>query len=156
MMKKILNKNNRVHKVIYYNLVMSEEGKLIEDNEMTIVNKLAEKIKQSEEDKLTEKIKQIEEGKLIEKAKRINESHRDKARRYVLGPFQFLVFSLIVSESLLTYWMYRLFDFIDSSNPTAYYERIVVGSLSIAVLIAILVVFSVVYKIKKSHGDCEH
>ena len=103
-----------------------------------------------------DKIKQIEEGKLIEKAKRINESHRDKARRYVLGPFQFLVFSLIVSESLLTYWMYRLFDFIDSSNPTAYYERIVVGSLSIAVLIAILVVFSVVYKIKKSHGDCEH
>ncbi len=47
--------------------------------------------------------------------------------------------------------MIQIFEF-DNSNSTDYYERIVVGSLSIA----ILVVFSVVYKIKKHNGDCEH
>ena len=84
-----------------------------------------------------------------------NETPRDKVRRYAIGPFQFLALSLIVSEGMLAYWMTKLFDFT-SSNSTDYYERIIVGSLSIAILIAVLVVFSIVYKIKKQHGDCEH
>ncbi len=95
------------------------------------------------------------EDKLTEEDKLKNETTGDKVRRYAIGPFQFLALSLIVSEGMLAYWMTKLFDFT-SSNSTDYYERIVVGSLSIAVLIAILVVFSVVYKIKKYHGDCEH
>ena len=132
---------------------MDEKFKLTEEDELTVVNKLAEKIKQVEEVKLTEKIKQVEEAKLIKKAKLINETRRDKARRYILGPFQFLAISLIVSGSLLAYWMSNLNDFTGSTD---YYERIVVGSLSIAVLIAVLVVFSVIYKIKKHSGDCEH
>jgi hypothetical protein len=132
---------------------MDEASKLTEEDKLAVVDKLAEKIKQVEEVKLTEKIKQVEEAKLIKKAKLINETRIDKARRYILGPFQFLALSLIVSESLLAYWMSNLFDFTSSTD---YYERIVVGSLSIAILIAVLVVFSVVYKIKKHHGDCEH
>lgn len=62
-----------------------------------------------------------------------------------IGPFQFLAVTLIVSEFLLGYWM--LFVAED------YYERIVAGSLSITVLIAVLVIFCVVYYIKKNHGD---
>ena len=135
---------------------MDEESKLTEEDKIAVVNKLAEKMKLVEEDKMAEKMKLVEEDKLIKKAKLINETPRDKARRYVLGPFQFLAFSLIASEIMLAYWMSQLFDFTGSPNSTDHYERIVVGSLSIAVLIAILVVFSVVYKIKKHHGDCEH
>ena len=60
-----------------------------------------------------------------------------------------------MSESLLAFWMYGLV-FSTNAFDTVNNERIVVGSLSIAVLIAVLVIFSVVYKIKKSHGDCEH
>ena len=93
---------------------------------------------------------------LTEEDKLKNETPRDKVRRYAIGPFQFLALSLIVSEGLLAYWMIKIFDFTDSASSTYNYERIVVGSLSIAVLIAVLVVFSVVYKIKKHHGDCEH
>ena len=135
---------------------MNKEDKLTEKDKLAVVDKLAEKIKQAEEDKLTEKMKQSEEDKLIRKAKLINETPGDKARRYVLGPFQFLAISLIASESLLVYWMSKLDDFTGSAISTNYNERIVVGSLFIAVLIAVLVVFSVVYKIKKHHGDCEH
>jgi len=68
-----------------------------------------------------------------------------KLRYYVIGPFQFLLFSLFTSEFLLGYWM--LFIAQD------YYERIVAGSLSITVLIAVLVIFCVIYYIKKNHGD---
>jgi len=66
-------------------------------------------------------------------------------RRIILGPFQLITGSLIVSELLLGYWML--------SKAEEPYERIVAGSLSIAVLIAFLVVFSVIYYIKKSKGD---
>jgi hypothetical protein len=68
-------------------------------------------------------------------------------RHNIIGPFQFLAFSLITSEILLGWWMYQVKDFTDFT------ERIVIGSLSIAVVIAVLVVFCVVYWIKKTHGD---
>jgi len=68
-------------------------------------------------------------------------------RHNILGPFQFLALSLIVSEILLGWWLYQVKDSADST------ERIVIGSLSIAVVMAILVVFCVVYWIKKTHGD---
>jgi hypothetical protein len=56
------------------------------------------------------------------------------------GPFTLLTIALIVSELLLGAWML--------SAEAASYERIVAGSLSVAVLIAFLVVFCVVYWIK--------
>ena len=68
-------------------------------------------------------------------------------QRYVIGPFQFLAFSLAASEILLGLWMLRT-DIVIGST-----ERIVIGSLSIAVLIAVLVVFTVVYSIKKTCGE---
>ena len=101
----------------------------------------------TEESKLTEKIKQAR------KTKHANETNQDKARRYVIGPFQFLAFSLIASESILVYWMSQIFT---KTSTNYFHERIVVGSLSIAILIAVLVVFCVVYSIKKKRGDCEH
>ena len=134
---------------------MDKEDKLTEEDKLAVINRLAELTKQVEEARLTEKMKQVEEARLTEKAKLKNETPEDKIRRYAIGPFQFLALSLIVSEVLLAYWMIKLFDFT-SSNSTDYYERIVVGSLSIAILIAVLVVFFVVYKIKKHRGDCDH
>ena len=59
------------------------------------------------------------------------------------GPFTLLVISLIVSESLMVVWM--LFT---TPNST---ERVVAGSLSVAVFIAYLVVFCVVYWIKTAY-----
>jgi len=59
------------------------------------------------------------------------------------GPFTILVISLIISESLLLVWM--LLPTTDSP------ERIVAGSLSIAVFIAYLVVFCTVYWIKTAY-----
>ena len=118
---------------------MDKGDELTEEDKLSVVDKLAEKMKQAEEDKL------------IKKAKLINETRGDKARRYVLGPFQFLVISLIASESLLVYWMSKLDDFTGSAISTNYNERIVVGSLFIAVLIATLVVFSVIYSIKRQY-----
>jgi len=53
-------------------------------------------------------------------------------RHNVIGPFQFLALSLIVSEILLGWWMYQVKDSLD------FIERIVIGSLSIAVVIAVL------------------
>ena len=66
-------------------------------------------------------------------------------RHNFIGPFQFLIFSLLISESLLGLWLMR--TGIEST------ERIVAGALSIAVLIAVLVIFCVIYWIKKTHGD---
>jgi len=139
------------------------EDKLVEVNKYVVkklaginkdvVDKLAEKLKEDEKSNLTKKQKEAEDARLVEKAKRAIETKRDRARRYVIGPFQFLVFSLIASESLLVFWLFNLFDFTTSAPDTAHYERIIVGSLFIAVLIAVLVVFSVVYKIEKSHDD---
>ena len=135
---------------------MGKVSNLSEKDKQDVVTKLAEKIKLDEESKLKAKITLIEEDKLIEKAKRVNEHWHDKFRRSFIGPFQFLILSLFVSEGFLAYWMYRINAFSDSANSTIYYERIVIGSLHIAVLIAVLVVFTVVYRIKKSRGDCEH
>jgi len=70
-----------------------------------------------------------------------------KLHYYVIGPFQFLAFSLTVSQILLGSWMLRT-DIVIGST-----ERIVAGALSIAVLIAVLVIFCIVYSIKKNHGD---
>ncbi len=135
---------------------MVEVSDLTEKDKQDLVTKLAEKINLDEESKLKTKITLIQEDKLIKKAKLANENRHDKFRRRVIGPFQFLILSLFVSEGFLAYWMSRINAFSDSTNSTIYYERIIVGSLSIAVLIAVLVVFTVVYRIKKSHGDCEH
>ena len=55
-----------------------------------------------------------------------------------LKPYIFLIFSLGISELFLGIWMVYV-----ASSPTT--ERIVVGSLSIAVLIAVLVVYCVIY-----------
>jgi len=71
-------------------------------------------------------------------------------RRLFIGPFQFLAFSLITSEIIFGLWLYEVKDYTD------YAERIVAGSFSIGVLIAILVIFCVVYSIKKKCHDCEH
>jgi len=68
-----------------------------------------------------------------------------KPQYYIIGPFQFLLFSLSISEFLLILWMSH--EGIESP------ERIVVGALSIAVLIAVLVIFCVIYWIKKTRGD---
>ena len=68
-------------------------------------------------------------------------------RRIFIGPFQFLAISLIVSETLLGVWMLE-----EAENST---ERIVAGSLSIAVLIAVLVVFCVIYYVKRKYDEIE-
>jgi len=66
-------------------------------------------------------------------------------RHNFIGPFQFLVISLIASEILLGFWMSEV---IDNSSFT---ERIVAGSLFVTILIAVLVVFCVVYWIKRKY-----
>ena len=65
---------------------------------------------------------------------------------YFIGPFQFLILCLVVSESLLGYWMWIAID----GEP---YERIVIGVLSVAIIIATLVIFCVVYSLKKKSDD---
>ena len=67
----------------------------------------------------------------------------------VIGPFQFLIFSLVLSKSLLVCWM----SGIDPENSM---ERIIVGAFSITVLIAVLVIFCVIYWIKKTHNDFDN
>jgi len=65
---------------------------------------------------------------------------------YFIGPFQFLILCLVVSESLLGYWMWIAID-------GEYIERIVIGVLSVAIIIATLVIFCVVYSMKKKSDD---
>jgi len=67
-------------------------------------------------------------------------------RRFFIGPFQFLALSLISSEYILWNWM-------SISETSDFTERIVAGIFFIAVLIAVLVVFCVVYRMKKRRGD---
>jgi len=69
-------------------------------------------------------------------------------KHHILGPFQFLILTLITSELLLGMWMLGIMK-----GEDGYYERIVVGSFSITVLIAVLVIFCVIYNIKKKEGD---
>ncbi len=135
---------------------MVEVSDLSKEDKQDVVTRLAEKIKRDEESKLKAKINLVEEENLIKKAILVNEHWQDKLRRRAIGPFQFLILSLSVSEGFLVYWMYEINVFSDSPNSIIYYERIIIGSLFIAVLIAVLVVFTVVYRIKKSAGDCEH
>lgn len=84
-------------------------------------------------------------------SKNHNHKHGVKGfcKHYVIGPFQFLLYVLVISEILLMGWMVG----INPDDKMAYYERIVVGSFSITILIAVLVVFSVVYHIKKDKKD---
>jgi len=65
---------------------------------------------------------------------------------YFIGPFQFLILCLVVSESLLGFWMWIVIN-------GDYTERIVIGVLSVAIMIATLVIFCVVYSIKKKSDD---
>ena len=65
----------------------------------------------------------------------------------VIGPYQFLILSLLISETLFGYWMF--FTKTDST------ERIVAGAFSISVLITVLVIFCVIYSIKKKHDASE-
>ena len=67
-------------------------------------------------------------------------------RRFFIGPFQFLTISLISSEYILWNWM-------SISETSGFTERIVAGVFFLAVLIAVLVVFCVVYRMKKKRGD---
>ena len=67
-------------------------------------------------------------------------------RRFFIGPFQFLTISLISSEYILWNWM-------SISATTGFNERIVAGVFFLAILIAVLVVFCVVYRMKKKRGD---
>jgi len=76
----------------------------------------------------------------------------ESCKHYILGPFQFLILALSVSEILLVFWMSE----IDEKLESAYFERIVVGSFSITVLIAVLVIFCVIYYVKKNNGDFPH
>jgi len=62
-----------------------------------------------------------------------------------IGPFQFLIVCLFTSELLLAIWMILI-------KPD-FYERIVIGAFSVTILIAILVIFCVIYSIKKNSGD---
>jgi len=146
---------------------MFQEGErpnLTKELKANVVKKLAEHFKEVETPKLKEARVKAEADTLIRLAKQKNETGSDKFRRYFIGPFQFLAFSLIMSEGLLLYWMSKI-NAVLNADPitvpisvldTIYYERTIVGSLFIAVLIAVLVVFSIVYKIKNNHGDCEH
>lgn len=67
-------------------------------------------------------------------------------RRFIIGPFQFLAISLISSEIILWKWM-------SLSEITDFTERIIAGTFFIAVLIAVLVVFCIIYLMKKKGGD---
>ena len=71
-------------------------------------------------------------------------NHDNKRPR---GPFALLTCALIASELLLGAWI------LSTKADTT--ERIVAGSLSIAVLIAFLVVFCVVYWIKMDYDKWE-
>jgi len=60
------------------------------------------------------------------------------------GPLPVLVFYIIGSIILVGYWMFI------AETPN---ERIVFGAFSVAILIAFLVVFCVIYWIKKTKGN---
>jgi len=66
-----------------------------------------------------------------------------------LGPFYFLIISLVASEIFLGSWILHV---MDNSDRT---ERIVVGSFFVTVFIAVLVVFCITYWIKRKYDDAE-
>ena len=59
-------------------------------------------------------------------------------------PFLFLIIALVTSEIFLFAWLFS----ISSNSGSDYYERIVVGALSITILIAVLVMSCIFYWIK--------
>ena len=65
-----------------------------------------------------------------------------------VGPFKFLILSLVTSQLFFGLWMVLIGNDNDSSD-----ERIVIGSLTIVVLIAIVVVFCVVYFTKRKYDE---
>ena len=75
-------------------------------------------------------------------------TRKESCKHYVLGPFQFLITCLVTSQILLWVWLFMLIENKDYS-----YERIVIGAFSITDLIAILVIFCVIYNIKKKSND---
>ena len=60
-------------------------------------------------------------------------------------PRIFLAFTLVLTEVLLVMWLYKI---IESDNPD---ERIVVGSFMITTLIAVLVVYCIVYLVQRRY-----
>ncbi len=60
------------------------------------------------------------------------------------GPLPVLIVYVIGSITLVSYWM----SISETSN-----EKIVFGAFSVALLIAFLVVFCVIYWIKKTNGN---
>ena len=65
-----------------------------------------------------------------------------------VGPFKFLILSLVTSQSFFGLWMVLIGNDNESSA-----ERIVIGSLTIVVLIAIVVIFCVVYYTKRKYDE---
>jgi len=65
-----------------------------------------------------------------------------------VGPFKFLILSLVTSQLFFGLWMVLIGNDNDSSD-----ERIVIGSLTIVVLIAIVVIFCVVYFTKRKYDE---
>ena len=65
-----------------------------------------------------------------------------------VGPFKFLILSLITSQLFFGLWLILI-----GNNNNSSAERIVIGSLTIVVLIAIVVVFCVVYFTKRKYDE---
>ena len=67
-------------------------------------------------------------------------------------PRIFLAFTLLLIEGLLGIWLYKI---IETDN---YNERVVVGSFMITSLIAVLVVYCIVYLVQRryNHLDSHH
>ena len=67
-------------------------------------------------------------------------------QRFLIGPFLFLVLSLTSSEILLGSWM-------SISDFSSYDERVVAGAIFIAVIIATLIIFCIIYWIKRKKDN---
>ncbi|PBO84204.1 MAG: hypothetical protein COA77_10755 [Thaumarchaeota archaeon] len=60
-------------------------------------------------------------------------------------PRIFLAFTLVLTEGLLGMWLYKI------SEGDHYDERVIVGSLMITALIAVLVVYCIVYLVQRRY-----
>jgi len=74
-------------------------------------------------------------------------SKRIKEPSFV-GPFKFLILSLVTSQLFFGLWMILI-----GNDPDSSAERIVIGSLTIVVLIAVVVIFCVVYLTKRKYDE---
>ena len=68
-------------------------------------------------------------------------------QRFLIGPFLFLAVSLTSSEILLLDWM-SMSHFSSDDG-----ERIIAGAIFISVIIAVLVIFCIIYWIKRKTDD---